>query len=43
MNACIDSNIKLTKLYTHNKNVDLENSTELSKLNSLEKYFFMEI
>jgi hypothetical protein len=42
MNAEIDPNIKLTKLYTHNKNVDEENTTELGKIEADEKFFKME-
>jgi hypothetical protein len=34
--------IKLTKLYTHNKNVDEENSLELSKIDADERYFAMQ-
>jgi ATP-dependent exoDNAse (exonuclease V) alpha subunit len=42
MNAPIKEGIKLTKLYTHNRNVDLDNTTELSKINEAEKSFTME-
>jgi len=42
MNAVIDGHTKLTKLYTHNKDVDGENTLELGRINADEKYFKMQ-
>lgn len=41
MNASLSLNMKPTKLYTHNKNVDEENNAELAELEEKEKIFHM--
>ncbi len=41
MNAVFHENIKPTKLYTHNRNVDDENTTELGLIHSDEKFYRM--
>ncbi len=41
LNAQLDKGIRPTKLYTHNANVDSENSTELATISSEEKVYRM--